>query len=241
MNWTATTYKKLKNIKISILKKKIMLNFIIESFSFRDKLYRYLHISISLLTIIFSVISDSIKSDATDKITIVFSIIVAIMIKIKDYITYDQVRDSAKVQTVKYTQLYERIDREIDKDDKQAESEFIYWINREFQHIETMDPELSYSDQKKFIQFCKSRKIHWNDDINTIDQLLKDESTVVNSAANTDNTEHKIDVAPAESRITIEHTHNADINYNKQDIQKNMSALSTSADMNWTMQRLSNI
>ena len=217
-----------------------MLNFIIESFSFRDKLYRYLHISISLLTIIFSVISDSIKSDATDKITIVFSIIVAIMIKIKDYITYDQVRDSAKVQTVKYTQLYERIDREIDKDDKQAESEFIYWINREFQHIETMDPELSYSDQKKFIQFCKSRKIHWNDDINTIDQLLKDDSTVVNPAANTD-TEHKIDVAPAESRITIEHTHNADINYNKQDIQKNMSALSTSADMNWTMQRLSNI
>ena len=175
--WSPNAFTKIKEIKKTILKKKIMLNFIIDSYAWWDRAYRWGHITVATLSPFFGVITIAAEDSSTMKvITIIVSAVAAGMLKFKEYIKFGELRDTAKQQTVKYSQLFERIEREMIKPDikKQSEDEFIYWINREFSQVELSDPELSYSDKQKFLALCKLQNIPYDEDLDALQILMKE-------------------------------------------------------------------
>jgi hypothetical protein len=181
-NWSLLALSKIKELKKTILKKKVMLNFIIDSYAWWDKAYRWFHISIAAFTPFIGIVSVTVeKSKEMQILFVILSSIVATMLKLKEYILFEKIRDVSKGQTILYSQLYERIERETIKPDnkKQPEDEFIYWINREFSHIELGDPELTYSDKDKFIKLCQSKGIPFDDDMDALQLLLKNDNQLL--------------------------------------------------------------
>lgn len=182
--WTVGGIDRIKNIKKSILKKKIMLGFIIDSYAWLDKIYRWTHNGLAVLTPILIIAQTTMNDTNGEKkengvsgtIATIFGFIVAGMLKLKDYVTYDKIRDTAKMQTIKYQQLFERIENESLKpeDKRQSESDFIYWLGREFQHIEVNDPDLTNSEKKKFIKLCKEKNIPYDEDLELLNKLSQD-------------------------------------------------------------------
>jgi len=126
------------------------------------------------------------SSSSPSTLSVVLGIIAAGMIKVKEYLKYDKVKETAKQQTVKYEQLYQRIEREMIKPEnkRQPEEDFIYWINREFNNIEMADPDLTASLKKKFLDTCKERGIPCDEDLDLLGDLFKSTvDVVVESAA----------------------------------------------------------
>jgi hypothetical protein len=103
------------------------------------------------------------------------------MIKLKDYLKFDKTKDRAKQQTVKYSQLYERIDRELRKPNgkRQNEEDFIYWTSREFNNLEVGDPDLPHSLKDKYISLCKENNIPYEEDLAMLQELIKDAAIAV--------------------------------------------------------------
>ena len=170
-----------------------MMSFIIDNYSLWDKVYRWTHNILAITTPILTAIqaiynSQYCTQDSTSQVSsgesstsqgsgttaVVLGFIVAGMLKLKDYVTYDKVRDVAKEQTVKFQQLYEHIEMEMLKPEnkRQSESEFIYWASREYQHIDITTPELSNNERKKFLQLCKDRGLPYNEDIEELNKLV---------------------------------------------------------------------
>lgn len=218
-DWSDTSVNKINNIKKSILRKRIMLTIIIDSYSTKDKFYRYLHIILAVVTPILAIIDDSLRcketasSETPSIITIILSTVVAGMVKLKDYLDFDKIRDVSKTQSVKYGQLYDRIESEMVKpaNKKQSEDDFIYWIVREYNNIELDDPDLKQSDKEKFIAVCKEKGIPFDEDfyklqdltnipsslttkntpnINTHDPYINQNTLSGNSSAQSDNPSH---------------------------------------------------
>lgn len=186
--WTPEGVGMIKDIKKSILKKKVMLSFIIDSYAKYDKVFRYSHILIATTAPILLLVSQETagSSSSPSTLSVVLGIIAAGMIKVKEYLKYDKVKETAKQQTVKYEQLYQRIEREMIKPDskRQPEEDFIYWINREFNNIEMADPDLTASLKKKFLDTCKERGIPCDEDLDLLGDLFKSTvDVVVESAA----------------------------------------------------------
>ncbi len=176
--WTASTNQKIKRVKKLILKRKIMLSFIIDNYSWYDKAFRWSHIAIAVLTPVYIVVKSAWLSEIeSDPVMIILSSIVAGLVKLRDYVTYDKVRDLAKEQTVKYSQLYDKIDQETIKPNSRrlSEENFLHWLHTELKHIEFSDPELSYSDKQKFIKLCKSRGIPYDEDLDELEKLMASE------------------------------------------------------------------
>lgn len=165
--WSEATFTRIKEIKKAILKKKILLSIVIENYTRLNKIFKYLHMTIALSTPAISLFDSNV--------TLILSSIVAGMIKLKDYLKFDKIRELAKQQTIKYEQLYQRIERELTKkeSDRQIEDEFIYWITREFNHIELADPEVSHGIKKKFIEKCQQLKIPYDEDLELLQILIK--------------------------------------------------------------------
>ena len=188
MKWSDTATKKIDELSKSILLKKIMLGFVINSYATHDKLFRYIHFLLALLTPLLAILND--YAGSSNIFTIIFSVIVAGMIKIKEYITYDKVRDSAKSQMIKYTQLLTTIENESGKSDTQiqAEADFLYLIRREYTMIEVDDPELTLSEQIKFHQYCKDKNIPFEEDIDKIKKIInitvKSSNEITNDVSN---------------------------------------------------------
>jgi hypothetical protein len=173
--WSEQGINKIRQIKKDILKKKIMLSYIIDSYSWWDRAYRWGHIIFATLAPLSGLADIATESTGALKgMYLALSCIVAVMLKIKEYINFGEIRDTAKTQAVKYSQLYERIERESIKPDirKQVEDEFIYWINREYSQIELVDPELSPNEKTKFIEKCKTLGITYDDDLSILQNLL---------------------------------------------------------------------
>lgn len=182
--WSADALAKLIDIKKSILKKKIMMGFIIENNSTWDKVFRWSHNILAVSTPILIAVQNNLygnnspESSSTEQSSgttaMIMSIVVAAMLKLKEYVTYDKIRDSAKEQSVKYQQLYEGIESEMRKPDgkRQLENDFIYWVSREFQHIDISDPELSNTERKKFIKLCKDKGMPYDEDLDALSKLL---------------------------------------------------------------------
>jgi hypothetical protein len=176
--WSELALSKIKELKKTILLKKILLNFVIDNYSWWDKAYRWSLITVASLAPVMGFINTIVEnSNGVGILNIIIGCFVAGMIKFKEYVRFGELRDTSKAQTVKYSQLYERIVRESIKSDikKQPEDEFIYWINREFSLIEIDDPDLSYGDKKKFIDLCILKNIPYDADLDALDILIKED------------------------------------------------------------------
>lgn len=172
--WSESGLLKIKDLKKSILKKKIMLSFIIDNYAWWDKAFRWTHIGLAILTPILTTVQDTIQgANGSSTASIIIGFIVAGMLKLKDYVTYDKVRETAKEQTVKYRQLYETIESPQTSHKKyHNEEEFINWVTESYNHICLTDPELSHSEKKKFIKFCRDKGIQYDEDLEALENLL---------------------------------------------------------------------
>jgi len=246
--WSNTTQIKIREIKKAILKKKLMLSFIIDSYAWWDRTYRWGHISIAVLSPIFNLITVAADSSGSLKIlTIIISALVAGMVKFKDYIKFGELRDMAKQQTIKYSQLYERIERELIKPNnkKQSEDEFIYWINREYSQIELLDPELNYSDKKKFIKLCKMKNIPIDEDLETLQSLLQQsDNSYITKHSNPISEQHQT----SDNLVEINRPNSPDIFASpstkkkaKQHFHKTLKKINTKAELEWAISRLNAI
>lgn len=190
--WTKKSNIIINNIKRTILMKKIMLNFMIDNYSKYDKIFRYVHMSIAALTPTIATINTiaATNENQSNTVTLILSSLVAAMIKIKDYLKFDKIKDLAKQQTIKYEQLYQKIEREMLKspDKRQTEEDFIYWINREFNNIEISDPDISQSLKHKYIKFCKDNNIPFDNDIDSLQILIHNQNEQNNPATHANNT-----------------------------------------------------
>jgi len=237
--WTPIGLIKIKELKKAILKKKIMLNFLVDVYSWWDKAYRYVQLLIAIGTPIFGLI-ELLLTGSDGTVSIVLSCVVAAMIKFKDHIMYDKIRDTAKEQTIKYTQLFERIERELIKPDakKQSEDDFIYWINREYTNLELNDPELSFSDKKKFIELCKSKGIPIEEDLTVLLELLSSTTDTNNLNTNHIDNLNTDKITNNDNSKSIIQSVSEEEKTEYKDKVANMNA---KADFVWTMERLDNI
>lgn len=174
--WSDSTKHQINELRKTIVKKKIMLGFMIDDYSLLDKRFRYVHTGIAMLIPLIGFINEVTtgSTDQTALATIVLSGVVAGMIKIKDTLKFGKMVVIAQQQTVKYKQLYQRIEREMVKHETKRESEesFIYWVNREYNNIEMADPELTHNMKKKFIALCKEKGIPYDEDMEALNNLL---------------------------------------------------------------------
>lgn len=176
MSWSEGVIEAINDTKKTILKKKVILNIIIESYSWYDRIFRYSHMTIALVAPLISFLDQMINNtvENTSTAVLVLSSIVAGMIKLKDYLKFDKLKDQAKQQTIKYQQLYQRIEREMRKAEsiRQNGEEFISWITRELSIIEVDDPDLPQSLKEKYIQLCKARGIPYDEDLEALGELF---------------------------------------------------------------------
>lgn len=179
MTWDNTVLENIKDVKKKILKNKVMLNFLIDIYGKYDKYYKWGHIATALLSPLFGFINVASETNSSlNVLIVVFGCISTGLIKARDYIDYDKIKEASKRQTVLYTQLFDRIEREIDKpiNRRQDSVEFLYWINREYTNIQINDPELTHSDKKKFIQMCKENGIVFDEDLDDLKKLVRTNS-----------------------------------------------------------------
>ena len=257
--------KTINEIKKAILRKKIILSIIIDSYSKYDKIYRYVHLFLALTAPIIAFINQLVSGSAEQvkTTTLIISSIVAGMIKIKDYLKFDKTKENAKQQTIKYGQLFQRIDREIRKpDDKRQNTEdFIYWINREFTNLEISDPELPNSLKDAYVALCKEKNIPYDEDIAILTNLIQsevvnvvvdvvdksevvdkagDKSEVVDKAGDKDKAE-VVDKAEVIDKPEDKTTDLIDDKKDRLEYKKKVNTLDTSKDLQWAIDRLSSL
>lgn len=172
------------DLKIKILKKKILGNFIIESYANIDRLYRYVHMGFAIAAPLISLIDFAVtgEGNTTFSASLILSAVVAGMVKIKDHMKFDKIRDIAKHQNLRYEKLYKHIETESIKQ-QTPEREFIYWINRAYIDIEQMDSELPTKDKPKFLKFLADNNIKWDfdtDKLSDLQQMHNIQNTALN-------------------------------------------------------------
>jgi hypothetical protein len=175
MSWSPSALDAINDIKKTILKKKVLLNIIIESYSWYDKVFRYVHMMIAVGTPLISFTEQmvSASTERTSTIVVILSSVVAGMIKLKEYLKFTKLKDQSKQQSVKYQQLYQRIEREMRKQTgKQNEEDFISWVSRELSIIEVDDPDVPQRLKKVFIDVCKEKGIPYDEDLAALDELF---------------------------------------------------------------------
>ena len=244
MKYSALANNKIIEIKKTILKKKIMLSIMIDTYSLWDKIYNYAHGLLAICSPLSSMMQIIIPDNSYQAVSVVFGIIVAIMIKTKEYLTFDKIITSSKEQTIKYSHLYDRIEREMIKPDdhRQSEEDFIYWVCRELSHLEYDDPELSYSDRKKYIAICKEKNIPYDDDIYQLEQLVK---INIETDYHVDNMQAN-DKELNDKELKIEQIKNEDLNDKELKID-NISSLQNKDkfinknELQWAIDRLNNL
>ena len=188
--WSSRGKKRIREIKIEVLKKKLLMGFMIDKYSRRASIYDTCQLGVAVLAPLYGVaetyISESFfEGPKGHTVSIILSSLVASLIKIRDYIKYDQTRDTAKAQTIKYNNLYEKIEHEYQRSgpsNGKSENHFIYWIKREYENIELNDPELSYFDRKQFAELCDENHIPLMGEIDQLKKLL----SVSDSQSNND-------------------------------------------------------
>jgi len=173
------------------------------------------------------------------------------MIKVKDFLKHGKIKDIGKRQIIKYRYLYEKIECEMIKDpnDRQNDDEFIYWISREYNHIEMNDPEITYKDKKKFHRECKIKNIPYDDDISLLKKINSiiaiDEEIEINKSTsmsnviiNTEkNIEVKNDVESIKSINALEKVYEEEKNL----YIKNLKSFDIQKDLEWNIKRLDDL
>jgi hypothetical protein len=173
--WSDETKNKIDSMKKLILKKKIILGFMIERYSKFDMGLNLIQWSFVLIVPVLSLISE-IQVVNFSKFILIISTLTAAIIKLKNHLNFDKIVSDCKDQCIKYERLYQQIDSEILKPDvkKQSEDEYIYWLTKDLNIIELGDPDISYIDKQKFIKKCKDANIPYEDDMTNLINMYSD-------------------------------------------------------------------
>lgn len=239
MSWSDGSIESIKDIKKTILKKKIILNIIIESNLWYDRVFKVCHMALAIGAPLISFIDQQITGsvESTSTAVIVLNSVVAGMLKVRDYLTFDKLKDQAKQQTIKYQQLYQRIEREIRKPEssRQNSDEFISLVFRELSIIEIDDPNLPQSLKKNYIKLCKDKGIPYDEDLEALGELFANKvQIVVDKSINMPSEQKVIEVTTKKQIFSAE-------NDNRQDYQEKVKTLDTRKDLNWAIERLNNL
>ena len=243
MSWSTSADIAVNDIKKNILKKKVLLNIIIESYSWYDKAVKYVHMFLAIATPLVIYADQITASQQSSTAAIVVSSIVAGMIKLKEYLKFTKTKDQAKQQTVKYQQLYQRIEREMRKNNgKQDAEDFISWVNRELSIIEIDDPDVPQSLRKVFIAVCKEKNIPYDEDLDALGELFK------HSAINYSAESNKQEVFSREPSEESHNTHKdtiieiaeSPVN-SKATYRKEVADFDPTQDTSWALERLAEI
>ena len=179
MVWSKKTFQQLKFYQKEILMHKAAMGFFIDTYEWWDKIYRYTHIFVAILTPLIQLITASLdeESTAANAITISFGIITAGMVKVKEYILFDKIRDLAKDQTTKYTVLFEKIEREKRKneDERAEETEYLHRIYWELAQIEANDPRMDTDQREKYKEFCDNHQIPYEDEYEKLRRITRED------------------------------------------------------------------
>ena len=248
--WSQGSLDAIKDIKKTVLKRKIILNIIIDSSAWYDRIFRYSHMTIALVSPIIAFVDQLVNGNVerTSTAVLVLSSIVAGMIKLKEYLKFDKLKDQAKQQSVKYNQLVQRIDRELRKTTKQDEEAFISWITRELSIIEVDDPDITTKVKEKFIALCKEKGIPYDEDIAALEDLFRGRNTSDIEIKINQTEEIKDDDLPntqpnTQPNKTI-HRQSSIVSPNdpaRIEYRKNIQTLDTSKDLEWAIQRLNDL
>ena len=230
MSWSVNAEVAIVDIKKTILKKKVLLNIIIESYSWYDKAIKYVHMFLAVTTPLVIYVDQIVATEPSSTAAIVVSSIVAGMIKLKEYLKFTKTKDQAKQQTVKYQQLYQRIEREMRKNDgKQNEEDFISWVNRELSIIEIDDPDVPQSLRKIFIATCKEKGIPYDEDLEALGELFKHVEVPEKPTSRDVSTEVKntvIEITETQTKATY---------------RKEVADFDPTQDTSWALERLAEI
>lgn len=165
----------IKKLQSNILKKKLFMNFIISVNEKYDMLFRIVSWSFILTTPVLTLaIQLGADAGAIGKIVLITSTLSASLMKLKSLLNFERIIESAKSQNIKYGRLYQKIEEERIKTQKQSEDEFIYWIMREFNNFELNDPDVSYRNRNKFVEKCKAQGITIDEDLEMLLMTEKD-------------------------------------------------------------------
>lgn len=175
MTWSEECERIVNKTKAMILKKKILLQFIIQDYAWYDKLFRYVHMAVASGSPL-AAIADLMTSGSVDRTAmfiVVLSSIVACLIKLREHVQFDRVETTSKQQSVRYEQLFQRIQNEAIKPNikQQNEDQFLYWILREFNNIQITDPEIAPEYKKKMAKICTEKGIPYDDDMAELERL----------------------------------------------------------------------
>jgi hypothetical protein len=173
--WSDETLQSLRRFQRDILYAKFKMSFMLDSYEWWDNLYRWGHIVIATLAPIISIVTASVDENSTGYqiLAIVIGTVTAMLIKIKDYVVFDKIRDRAKEQSARYQMLYIRIRNEMAKEpeDRQGPREFFYWTNREFLSISAEDPRMTQEEKDSFKLYCEKKGVKYYDD--DVDELKR--------------------------------------------------------------------
>ncbi len=235
MDWSADANEKIRGIQLKILKRKIMLNMLINRYSLKSKLFRWCQKIIASLAVFLGFLQYVFQQlEIGGTIAFGATIVYNILLHIRDYVTYDRTRDVAKEQNVKYQELYEEIDNECIKnpDQKQREHDFINWINRSYEAIYASDPDLTQTEQLMFEELCKKHNIVVDDDLNEYNKIKviieqrHSPRSLTNATVNTETVNNT--------------TVNTTINKTQLKRKDAINSLNTSEDIKWIEERLNN-
>lgn len=177
MTWSEESITRIKYTQILILQHKLLMNFIIDRYNTKFKRFNIIKKIIAYSIPMLLTAKEFLEnSNGISFVTVTLGYLVAGLVKASDYIKYDRTRDIAREQTTKYTDLYNKIDRELSKSEskKQDDIHFITWIERELAHIELDNPEIKHKEKEQFIQLCKAKGITYKDDIEKLRTIVVD-------------------------------------------------------------------
>lgn len=177
MSWSEESITRIKYTQVLILQHKLLMNYIIDIYNTKYKRFNFVKKVIAYSIPMLLTTKEFLEnSNGISFVTVTLGYLVAGLVKAGDYIKYDRTRDIAREQTTKYTELYNKIDRELSKSDakKQDEGHFIIWIERELTHIELDNPEIKHKEKEQFIELCKAKGIAYKDDIEKLKSIVID-------------------------------------------------------------------
>jgi hypothetical protein len=232
--YTADGLQKIRDVKKTILKKKVMMNFIIDNHSLWDRVYKLVAVLVTAATPVVLLVAN-VTGTGVNIAALVLSMMSAFLNGIENYVTYGKLRDIAKSQNIKYTLLFDKIEREMIKPNNKrtTEDDLLYWISRELTNIEILDPELKYDDKQKFHKLCKDKGIPYDEDLNELEKMIAEDNK--NAPLTQIVVANPLPIADTRARALSD---DRDLDLLKKGIK---NPLKPADDIKWAMDRLNNL
>jgi hypothetical protein len=171
---------RIKKIKIFILRRKIMLNFLVSLYRKWDRIFKVFQLLAAVAAPSVGLYEQSAGGTGEKTMGVasaVLGFIVTLTVALRKFIVFDELQNTAKEQTIRYSQLLARIDLEGAREESNMDR-LLVDILREYSSIRINDPVLSADDREAFQKYCIENRIPPDEDIEQIRELLEEKSDV---------------------------------------------------------------